>query len=69
MQSPHQFVVAGVRNGPLALEQAPTFVPDFIIMAIQLPHVSGIDLIEALQKDAALLAIPVLAVKAYAGNP
>jgi two-component system cell cycle response regulator DivK len=40
-----------------------------IIIDIQLPHVSGIDLIEAMQKDAALSAIPVLAVKAYAGNP
>ena len=29
---------------------------------------SGIDLIEAMQKDAALAAIPVLAVTAYAGK-
>ena len=64
----HQFVVEGVRDGRLALEQARTFAPDLIIMDIQLPHVSGIDLIEAMQKDAALSAIPVLAVTAYAGK-
>ena len=59
--------VAGWGRG-LALEQARTFAPDLIIMDIQLPHVSGIDLIDAMQKDAALSAIPVLAVTAYAGK-
>jgi two-component system cell cycle response regulator DivK len=37
-------------------------------MDIQLPHVSGTDLIEAMQKDAALSGTPVLAVTAYAGK-
>ena len=64
----HQFVVEGVRDGRLALEQAQVFQPDLIIMDIQLPHVSGIDLIEAMQKDADLSPIPVLAVTAYAGK-
>ncbi len=49
----HQFTVEGVRDGRLALEQARMFAPDLVIMDIQLPHVSGIDLIEAMQKDAA----------------
>ncbi len=64
----HQFIVEGVRDGRLALEHAQMFAPDLVIMDIQLPHVSGIDLIEAMQKDAALSAIPVLAVTAYAGK-
>ena len=64
----HQFTVEGVRDGRLALERALSFAPDLVIMDIQLPHVSGIDLIEAMQKDAALSAIPVLAVTAYAGK-
>jgi two-component system, cell cycle response regulator DivK len=64
----HQFTVEGVRDGRLALEQARMFAPDLVIMDIQLPHVSGIDLIEAMQKDTALAAIPVLAVTAYAGK-
>ena len=64
----HQFVVEGVRDGRLALEQAQVFEPDLIIMDIQLPHVSGIELIEAMQKDSDLSSIPVLAVTAYAGK-
>jgi len=64
----HQFNVEGVRDGRLALEQAHAFIPDLVIMDIQLPHVSGIDLIEAMQKDASLSLIPVLAVTAYAGK-
>ena len=50
------------------MERALGFAPDLVIMDIQLPHVSGIDLIEAMQKDAALSAVPVLAVTAYAGK-
>lgn len=64
----HKFIVEGVRDGRLALEQARMFGPDLIIMDIQLPHVSGLDLIEAMQKDDVLKNIPVLAVTAYAGK-
>ena len=64
----HQFVVEPVQDGRLAIAGARGFAPDLVIMDIQLPHVSGIDLIEAMQKDAALAAIPVLAVTAYAGK-
>lgn len=64
----HQFTVEPVKDGRLALEQAKMFAPDLVIMDIQLPHVSGLDLIERMQKDDALSAIPVLAVTAYAGK-
>jgi two-component system cell cycle response regulator DivK len=64
----HGFVVDGVKDGRLALEQAKMFAPDMVIMDIQLPHVSGLELIEAMQRDAVLKAIPVLAVTAYAGK-
>jgi two-component system cell cycle response regulator DivK len=37
-------------------------------MDIQLPNVSGLDLIEAAKADPLLRAIPVLAVTAYAGK-
>ena len=57
----HQFEVQGVRDGRLALDQAHIFAPDLVIMDIQLPHVSGADLVEAMQKDARLSSIPVLA--------
>jgi two-component system, cell cycle response regulator DivK len=64
----HQFTVEGVRDGRLALEQARMFAPDLVIMDIQLPHVSGVDLIEAMQRDSVLSEIPVMAVTAYAGK-
>jgi two-component system, cell cycle response regulator DivK len=64
----HGFVVDGVRDGRLALEQTKIFAPDMVIMDIQLPHVSGLDLIAAMQRDADLKGIPILAVTAYAGK-
>jgi len=64
----HKFIVEGVKDGRLALEQARMFEPDLVIMDIQLPHISGLDLIQAMQKDTALAVIPILAVTAYAGK-
>lgn len=64
----HKFIVEGVRDGRLAMEQARIFAPNLVIMDIQLPHVSGLDLIEAMQKDDGLKSIPILAVTAYAGK-
>ena len=40
-------------------------MPDLIVMDIQLPHVSGLELIAELKADSALAAIPMLAVTAY----
>jgi two-component system cell cycle response regulator DivK len=62
------FVVEPVADGLDALERARQFVPNLIIMDIQLPNVSGLDLIEAAKKDLTLRPIPVLAVTAYAGK-
>jgi two-component system, cell cycle response regulator DivK len=64
----HQFTVEGVRDGRLAIEQAKMFAPDLIIMDIQLPHISGLDIITAMQGDRVLAATPILAVTAYAGK-
>ena len=61
----HQFIVEGVRDGRLALKQAETFMPDLVVIDIQLPNVSGVGLIEAMRKNATLSLIPVLAVTAY----
>lgn len=62
------FAVEPCADGHDALEAARQFVPNLIIMDIQLPNVSGLDLIEAAKKDATLRTIPVLAVTAYAGK-
>ena len=62
------FAVEPVADGGDALVRARQFDPDLIIMDIQMPNISGLDLIAAGKADAALRHIPVLAVTAYAGK-
>jgi two-component system cell cycle response regulator DivK len=62
------YVVEPVADGREALPRAREFVPNLIIMDIQLPEVSGLDLIEEAKADPVLRPIPVLAVTAYAGK-
>ena len=62
------YAVEPVSDGRDALDKARSFVPNLIIMDIQLPNVSGLDLIEAAKADPVLRSIPVLAVTAYAGK-
>jgi len=57
-----------VADGDLALNAARAFAPDLVIMDINLPHISGLDLIAQMKGDAALADTPVLAVTAYAGK-
>jgi two-component system cell cycle response regulator DivK len=57
-----------VRDGREAVERIRAFRPDLVIMDIQMPHVSGLDLIEQLKADEALRGIPVMAVTAYAAK-
>ena len=64
----HDFITEPVRDGREAVTVARAFLPDLIIMDIQLPHVSGLELIEQLKADEALRAIPIMAVTAYAGK-
>ncbi|MDN4632135.1 response regulator [Sphingomonas sp. PsM26] len=64
----HEYVTEGVRDGREAVVSARAFQPDLIVMDIQLPHVSGYDLILQLKADSALREIPVMAVTAYAGR-
>lgn len=62
------FDVEPVADGHQVLEIARSVMPDLIIMDIQLPGISGVDLIAAAKQDQALKAIPVLAVTAFAGK-
>jgi two-component system, cell cycle response regulator DivK len=64
----HDCAVEPVADGREALDRARGFMPDLVIMDIQMPHVTGIELIEAMRRDAALSAVPVMAVTAYAGK-
>ena len=54
------------RNGVEALDLARKHRPDLIIMDIQLPEVSGLEITKWLKDDPALKAIPVVAVTAFA---
>ncbi len=62
------FAVEPLGDGRDVLARARDFVPNLIIMDIQLPNISGLELIEALKADPELRPIPVLAVTAYAGK-
>jgi two-component system cell cycle response regulator DivK len=62
------YVVEPVADGLDALDRARDFVPNLVIMDIQLPNVSGLDLIETAKNDPVLRTIPMLAVTAYAGK-
>ncbi len=64
----HGFVAEPVRDGREAVARARDFAPDLIIMDIQMPHVTGFELILELMEDEQLRVIPVMAVTAYAGR-
>jgi two-component system cell cycle response regulator DivK len=51
-----------------ALDAARNFSPDLVITDIQLPHVSGLDLIRMIRKDEKLADIPIMAVTAYSAR-
>ena len=64
----HEHLAEPVRDGREAVGRARDFQPDLIVMDIQLPHVSGMELIEQMKADDDLKAIPIMAVTAYAGR-
>ena len=64
----HGFEVEPVRDGRDALDRARAFGPDLVIMDIQMPHVSGLELIEQMKAEEVLREVPVLAVTAYAAR-
>ncbi len=51
-----------------ALSAARSFAPDLIITDIQLPHLSGIELMQLVRGDAELADVPIMAVTAYAAQ-
>ena len=64
----HDFATEAVRDGREAVARARAFEPDLVVMDIQLPHVSGLELIGQMKRDLKLRAIPIMAVTAYAGR-
>ena len=55
-----------VTDGRYALDQAREFRPDLVITDIQLPHVTGLELIRMIRDDKQLRDVPIMAVTAYA---
>src|SRR5436305_12669903 len=64
----HGYAAEPVRDGREALERARAFAPDLVVMDIQMPHISGLELIEQMKTDAGLRATPIMAVTAYAAR-
>jgi two-component system cell cycle response regulator DivK len=64
----HSYEAEPVRDGREALERARAFAPDLVVMDIQMPHISGLELIEQMKADAELRATPIMAVTAYAAR-
>lgn len=62
------YEVREVDDGALVMDNARNFDPELVIMDINLPHVSGIELIERLKADSRLSEAPVLAITAYVGK-
>jgi two-component system cell cycle response regulator DivK len=64
----HGYEAEPVQDGTDALDRARHANPDLIVMDIQLPHISGLELIETIKADAVLRGVPIMAVTAYAAK-
>ncbi|MBX9758905.1 MAG: response regulator [Beijerinckiaceae bacterium] len=62
----HGYRTVQTRNGMEAVGLAREHRPDLILMDIQLPEVSGLQVTQWLKEDAELRDIPVIAVTAFA---
>lgn len=60
------YEILQTRDGMEALRMAREFRPDLILMDIQLPEVSGLEVTKWIKEDDALKEIPVVAVTAFA---
>jgi len=63
--SAHGHQPEAVTDSRLALDAARNFKPDLVITDIQLPHLSGLELIRLIRADAVLAQVPIMAVTAY----
>jgi two-component system cell cycle response regulator DivK len=60
------YTVVQTRNGLEAIDLARLHRPDLILMDIQLPEVSGLEVTKWIKEDDDLRSIPVIAVTAFA---
>ena len=62
----HDYNILQTRDGMEALKIAREKKPDLILMDIQLPEVSGLEVTKWIKEDENLRSIPVIAVTAFA---
>jgi two-component system cell cycle response regulator DivK len=62
----HGYDILQTKDGMEALQLAREHRPDLILMDIQLPEVSGLEVTKWIKEDDDLKAIPVIAVTAFA---
>ena len=62
----HGYNTVSTRNGVEAIELARKHRPHLILMDIQLPEVSGLEVTRWLKDDSQLSSIPIVAVTAFA---
>ncbi len=62
----HGYRTIQTRSGVEALDLTRAHVPDLILMDIQLPEVSGLQVTQWIKDDPALRHIPVIAITAFA---
>jgi len=62
----HGYDVVEARTGPEALEKVSEQRPDLILMDIQLPEVSGLEVTQKIKNNEELVDIPIIAVTAFA---
>ena len=62
----HGYATLQTRDGVEALQMAREHRPDLILMDIQLPEVSGLEVTKWIKEDEELRSIPVIAVTAFA---
>ena len=62
----HGYDILQTKDGMEALQLARQHHPDLILMDIQLPEVSGLEVTKWIKEDDDLKAIPVIAVTAFA---
>lgn len=62
----HGYDVAETKEGLEALPLAKKFHPDLVLMDIQLPEISGLEVTRRMKADVELAHIPIIAVTAFA---
>ena len=60
------YAVVQTNDGMKAMDLARAAKPDLVLMDIQLPEVSGLDVIKWMKGDAELASIPIIAITAFA---